>query len=189
MGGGGGPGGVPPDSPTSDPIFQTKKCYFHTRFLTWCLKSIPVFRPGRVTKRCVTCLHKTEIVTIAEIETATKRFHFNFAYYTFFLIYLELIHTGRINHAQFQTKVGKIYTSFHTKTAQKPYPLGRGTYLFSNGLYKGVLPRAESLLPLNPHLKLKSIVCHFTSDDATIRCLIILKFVERSLQLINHFEY
>lgn len=86
-------------------------------------------------------------------------------------------------------KWAKSIPVFIPKRQQKPYPLGRGTYLFSNGLYKGVLPRAESLLPLNPHLKLKSIVCHFTNDEATIRCLIILKFVERSLQLINHFEY
>ena len=29
------------------------------------------------------------------------------------------------NHTQFQTKMFKIYTRFQTKTAQKPYPLGR----------------------------------------------------------------
>jgi len=29
------------------------------------------------------------------------------------------------NHTQFQTKMLKIYTRFQTKTAQKPYPLGR----------------------------------------------------------------
>ena len=28
------------------------------------------------------------------------------------------------NHTRFQTKLGKIYTRFQTKTAQKPYPLG-----------------------------------------------------------------
>ena len=26
---------------------------------------------------------------------------------------------------RFQTKMGKVYTSFYTKTAQNPYPLGR----------------------------------------------------------------
>ena len=29
------------------------------------------------------------------------------------------------NHTQFQTKMFKIYTRFQTKTAQKPYSLGR----------------------------------------------------------------
>ena len=29
------------------------------------------------------------------------------------------------NHTQLQTKLFKIYTRFQTKTAQKPYPLGR----------------------------------------------------------------
>ena len=29
------------------------------------------------------------------------------------------------NHTQFQTKVGKVYTRFQTKTPQKPYPLRR----------------------------------------------------------------
>ena len=41
------------------------------------------------------------------------------------------------NHACFQTKMGKVYTCFQTKKAQKSYPLG-GTYLYS--LYKGVPP-------------------------------------------------
>ena len=29
------------------------------------------------------------------------------------------------NHTRFQTKMGKVYTYFQTKTAQKPYPKGR----------------------------------------------------------------
>ena len=29
------------------------------------------------------------------------------------------------NHARFQTKMGKVYTRFYTKTVQKPYPMGR----------------------------------------------------------------
>ena len=29
------------------------------------------------------------------------------------------------NHTRFQTKMSKVYTRFHTKTAQKPYPMGR----------------------------------------------------------------
>ena len=41
------------------------------------------------------------------------------------------------NHTRFQTKMGKLYTCFQTKTAQNPTRWG-GTYLRS--LYKGVLP-------------------------------------------------
>ena len=29
------------------------------------------------------------------------------------------------NHTRIQTKIGKVYTRFQTKTAQKPYSLGR----------------------------------------------------------------
>ena len=29
------------------------------------------------------------------------------------------------NHTKFQTKMGNVYTHFQTKTAQKPYPMGR----------------------------------------------------------------
>ena len=39
--------------------------------------------------------------------------------------------------AQFQIKMGKLNTSFQTKTAQKPYLWG-GTYLY--GLYKEAIP-------------------------------------------------
>ena len=55
-----------------------------------------------VTKRNITRLHKTEInVIVAENKTAN------------------------VNHNRFQTKMGKTNTRFQTKTAQKPYPLGR----------------------------------------------------------------
>ena len=30
-----------------------------------------------------------------------------------------------VNHTRFQTKMGKVWTGFQTKTAQKPYTLGR----------------------------------------------------------------
>ena len=34
------------------------------------------------------------------------------------------------NHAQFQTKMFKIYTRFQSKTAQNPCPLGRHTPIY-----------------------------------------------------------
>ena len=41
--------------------------------------------------------------------------------------------------------MGKVYTRFQTKKAQKPYHLAGGTYLC--GLYKGVPPRPPPLPP------------------------------------------
>ena len=50
------------------------------------------------------------------------------------------IHSGSSleSHSRFQTKIGKVYTSFQTRTVQN-HPLWGSTYLYY-GLYKGVLP-------------------------------------------------
>ena len=100
-------------------LFQTKKCYFPHPFSDL----------EMVTKHNITCLHKTEIyVVITEIKTAA-----NFEFILHFLSYFfgiettnTLIHnrSSLVNHTRFQTKMGKIYTRFQTKTAQKPHPLG-----------------------------------------------------------------
>ena len=58
--------------------------------------------------------------------------HFKFAYFSFFpySFGIETINTfihsrsSLENHTRFQTKMGKVYTRFQTKTAQKPYPMG-----------------------------------------------------------------
>ena len=34
-------------------------------------------------------------------------------------------HSFLENHTRFQTKMGKVYSHFQTKTVEKPYPLGR----------------------------------------------------------------
>ena len=49
-------------------------------------------------------------------------------------------HSSLENHTRFQTKMGKVYTRFQTKTAQKHYPIlgWGGTYLC--GLYKRKRP-------------------------------------------------
>ena len=100
---------------------QTKKCHFHTRFHTFqtsLLKSIPVFRPG---------IGRNYFI-ITKIRTPTKRFleiHFEFAYYSSYLIRLELKGHSRgffENHTLFSTKMD---FSVQTKTAQKWYPLER----------------------------------------------------------------
>ena len=63
-------------------LFQIKTC--HTRFQTWPLKSIPVFRLG---------IGRNYVIIYNKIKTLTKRFltiHFEFAYYSFFHFHLEL---------------------------------------------------------------------------------------------------
>ena len=64
------------------------------------------------------------------LEQQQKRFlkiHFEFAYFSFLLIWNQTITTfihSRIsfeNHTRFQTEINKV----QTKTAQNPYPLGR----------------------------------------------------------------
>ena len=42
------------------------------------------------------------------------------------------------NRTRFQTKIGKVYTRFQTKSAQKSFPMVRHIPIYS--LYKGVLP-------------------------------------------------
>ena len=39
-------------------------------------------------------------------------------------------------HTQFQTKMGKVHTRFHTKTAQKPYLLGRHIHIWFMQLFR-----------------------------------------------------
>ena len=50
-----------------------------------------------------------------------------FGYFFFSLIHLELKRQIRSleNHTRFLTIMVKIYIRYQTKTAQKPYPLGR----------------------------------------------------------------
>ena len=39
--------------------------------------------------------------------------------------YVPRLRSSLENHTRFQTKMDKVYTRFQTKTAQKPYPMGR----------------------------------------------------------------
>ena len=64
----------------------------------------------------------------------------------FFLSYssgIEMIktfiqsHSSLRNHTRFQTKMGKVYTRFQTKTPQKPYPMGRHIPTCALGLREG----------------------------------------------------
>ena len=126
-------GSVPPGSQNPDLISDKKNVIFRTRFQIWPLKSIPVFRPGGDHKTQHKYWHETEIMS----SSATKRFlkiHFEFAYYTFFLIQLEFWNDEHIDTPpQFLRKLypipdqkwAKCILVFQTKTEQKPYPMGR----------------------------------------------------------------
>ena len=54
--------------------------------------------------------------------------------------YVHTLRSSLENHTRFQTKMGKVYTLFQIKTAQKHYPIlgWGGTYLY--GLYKRTPP-------------------------------------------------
>ena len=57
------------------------------------------------------------------------------------------------NHARLQTKMGKVYTCFQSKTAQKPYALGR--YLY--GLLREYPHPPPPLHPPPPPLRILSV--------------------------------
>ena len=107
-------GGVPPGSSNPDPISDQKKI-LHTCFQT---------RPklAEIMLSLLRLEHKKKILQI----------HFECAY--FFLSHsfgIETInafihsYSSLENHTWFQTKMGKVYTRFQTKRAQKPQSMGR----------------------------------------------------------------
>ena len=61
-------------------LFQTQKCHFHPRF-----SDLEV-----VTKRNITCLRKMSSLLRLKLQKKFFKIYFQFAYYTFFLIHLEL---------------------------------------------------------------------------------------------------
>ena len=108
------------------PDFRPKNVIFHTRFQTRPLKSIPVFRPGLLAET---------ILSLLRLERKQKNSSNPFRILIFFFLSysfgIETIKTfiqsrsSLKNHTRFQTRMGKVYTRFQTKTAQKPYPMGR----------------------------------------------------------------
>ena len=103
-------GGVPPGSPNPDPTSDQKISF-----------SIPFSDPEVVTKRNITCLHKTEIMSsLVRLKLQQKKSHFEFMLH--FLSYsfgIETTNTLIHNRSSFVN-----HTRFQTKTAQKPYHLG-----------------------------------------------------------------
>ena len=119
-------GGVPPGSPNPDTDFRPKNVIFHTRFQTRPLKSIPVFRP---------CYWAEIMLSLLRLErkqeNSSNPFRiriFSFLFYSFGIETINMFIHSRSslkNYTRFQTKMGKEQTRFQTKTAQKPYPMGR----------------------------------------------------------------
>ena len=109
-------GGVPPGSPNPDPISDQKmSLIFHTRFQTWPLKSIPILRPGL----------KEIMSSILRLEQQQKRFLQNPIRIRLFLFLSYSFGIETINTFVHTRSSLESHTRFQTKTAQKPYPLGR----------------------------------------------------------------
>ena len=102
-------------------------------------------------------------MSLLRLESQQQRFlktHFN--EYFSSLSYLfgiettnKFIHSRSFqeNHTRFQTKMGKVYNRFQTKTAQKPYPLGRHPTPPFRKLKNGLKSRKKSLTILRSSIR------------------------------------
>ena len=106
--------------------FRQKNAIFRTSFQTRPLNPYLLFRPGL----------KAEIMlSLLRLERKQKNSSSLFQIRIFLLLSysfgIETINTfiysrsSLENHTRFQTKMGKVYTRFQTKTVQKPYTMGR----------------------------------------------------------------
>ena len=130
--------GAPPGSPNPDPI-SDKKCHFPYSFSEQTSKIYPLFQTWPLDRNCV---------IITWIRAQTKEFfkRISNSHISIPLLFIwnwkdNYVHTLRNSIppkpyiADIQTKMGKVYTRFQTKKAQRN---PTGTYLDS--LYKGVPP-------------------------------------------------
>ena len=93
-------------------LFQTKKCHFLHPFLHLAFRE--------------------KLCSLLELEHKQNIFSNAFRIFLFpsYSFGIETINTfirfrsSLENHARFQNKIGKVYTRFQTKTAQKPHPWG-----------------------------------------------------------------
>ena len=119
-------------------LFQTTKCHFPHPF-----SELEV-----VTKRNIRVYIERNYImsSLLRLERQQKDF---FLSYSLIIFIIETTNTltqysrsSLVNHTRFQTKISKVYTRLHIKTAPK-YALWGGIYLY--GLYKAVPhPRANS---------------------------------------------
>ena len=131
-------------------LFQTKNVIFRTRFQTWPLKSIPVFRPGGGHKTQHKHWHETEIMSsLLRLNVQQKDFLKSISNSHITLSFLfswnsettnTSIHhrSSFVNYTRFQTRSEQsVYSFFRPKQSKNPTRWG-GTYLY--GFYKGVPP-------------------------------------------------
>ena len=97
----------------------------------------PVFRPALYNPYSISDLAFTKLSSLFRLEQQQKtvlKIHFEFAYFSFFLSFSFGIETRNTfvhsrstlgYHTRFHTEMIKVYVCFQTKTAQKPYTLGR----------------------------------------------------------------
>ena len=123
---------MPPGSPNPDPISDQKMSF-----------STPVFRPdlenpypfSDLAFRQKSCHHYLGESATKKINSSNP-FHIRIFLFLSYSFGTETINTfvhppsSLENHTRFQTKMGKIYTRFQTKTAQKPYPTTSTTISF-----------------------------------------------------------
>ena len=119
-------GGVPPGSSNPDPI-SDQKMWFSSLVFTLDLYNPCPF--SDLAFRQKLCYHY-----LIRLGRKHKNYSNLFGIRIFlFLSYSFGIETGKMfihsrssleNPTRFQTKMGKVYTRFQTKTAQKPYPMG-----------------------------------------------------------------
>ena len=118
------------------PYFRQQNVIFHTRFQSW-----------RWSQNATYVFTLREIMSsLLRLERQEKDFFLSYSLIIFIIettnTFTQYNRSSLVNHTRFQTKMSKVYTRLHIKTAPK-YALWRGIYL--HGLYKGVPhPRAKS---------------------------------------------
>ena len=117
--------GVPPGSPKAWPDFRPEIVIFHTRFQTRPLKSIPV--SDLAIREKLSSLLRLE----RKQKSSSNPFRIRIFFFLSYSFGIETIKTfiqscsSLKNRTRFQTKIGKAYTRFQTKSAQKPFPMVR----------------------------------------------------------------
>ena len=117
-------GGVPPSSPNPDTISDQKYVILRTCFQTRPPKSIPVFRPvlWAPDQAFRQKLHHHYLDSVCKQKNSSNAFQiciFLLLSYSFGIETIKTFirsHSTLENHTRFQTKMGKVYTCFQTKT-------------------------------------------------------------------------
>ena len=118
---------MPLGSPNPDPISDQTNVIFHTRFQTRPLKSIPLFLDLAFRQKL--CYHYLDKSANKKLFKSISNLHISLSFvYSFGIETMNKSRHSRSsleNHTRFQTKMGKVYTRFQTKTAQYkgiPFP-------------------------------------------------------------------